>query len=168
MLLANHGPVVSGPDLASAVYAAEELEETARLVLLLRGLPVRLLTRAQVDELGAAFREILTRLSPDLAGEAVRNKRRLRQYRGVIANDAVASGRFGLVEPLVGEAEKFGQCRRLGGEAGDTDADRELQRSPFRDDLTDSLMLSPSSRADGTGNGQSTANSSPPMRNICS
>ena len=57
VLLANHGPVVAGKDLASAVYAAEELEETAKLVLLLRGAPVRLLTEAQVAELKAVFGE---------------------------------------------------------------------------------------------------------------
>lgn len=55
VLLANHGPVVAGKDLRSAVYAAEELEETARLVLLLRGLPVRQLTEEQVAELLARF-----------------------------------------------------------------------------------------------------------------
>ena len=37
VLLANHGPVVTGKDIASAVYAAEELEETAKLPVLLRG-----------------------------------------------------------------------------------------------------------------------------------
>ena len=37
VLLANHGPVVAGKELESAVYAAEELEETAKLHLLLRG-----------------------------------------------------------------------------------------------------------------------------------
>ena len=37
MLLANHGPVVSGKTLLDAVYAAEELEESAKLALLLRG-----------------------------------------------------------------------------------------------------------------------------------
>jgi ribulose-5-phosphate 4-epimerase/fuculose-1-phosphate aldolase len=51
VLLANHGPVVSGKDLASAVYAAEELEETAKLALLLRHLPHRLLTPAQIADL---------------------------------------------------------------------------------------------------------------------
>ncbi len=51
VLLANHGPVVSGGTLIDAVYAAEELEEAARLFLLLRGSPVRLLTPAQVDAL---------------------------------------------------------------------------------------------------------------------
>ena len=33
VLLANHGPVVAGKSLADAVYATEELEETARLFL---------------------------------------------------------------------------------------------------------------------------------------
>jgi ribulose-5-phosphate 4-epimerase/fuculose-1-phosphate aldolase len=55
VLLANHGPVVSGATLADAVAAAEELEESARLALLLRGANPRLLTPAQVEELLAAF-----------------------------------------------------------------------------------------------------------------
>ena len=55
VLLANHGPVVAGNDLASAVYAAEELEETAKLVLLLRGLPTRGLNKKQVEELVRVF-----------------------------------------------------------------------------------------------------------------
>ncbi|NVO14470.1 MAG: aldolase [Rhodoplanes sp.] len=55
VLLANHGPVVSATDLQTAVYAAEELEETAKLLVLLQGRPTRLLTPAQVDELTAAF-----------------------------------------------------------------------------------------------------------------
>jgi ribulose-5-phosphate 4-epimerase/fuculose-1-phosphate aldolase len=50
-LLANHGPVVAGTDLAAAADAVEELEETARLFLLLRDLPTRPLTAAQADEL---------------------------------------------------------------------------------------------------------------------
>lgn len=54
VLLANHGPVVSARDLPTAVYAAEELEETAKLLLLLRGLQPRLLTPDQVAELNAA------------------------------------------------------------------------------------------------------------------
>lgn len=37
VLLANHGPVVTGKDIHSAVYAAEELEETAKLLVTLRG-----------------------------------------------------------------------------------------------------------------------------------
>ncbi|MBM6402151.1 3-oxo-tetronate 4-phosphate decarboxylase [Phycicoccus sonneratiae] len=51
MLLANHGPVVAGPDLATAADAVEELEETARLYLLLRGESTRPLTTAEADAL---------------------------------------------------------------------------------------------------------------------
>lgn len=55
LLLANHGPVVSGATLTDAVYAAEELEEAARLYLLLRGAAPRLLTPAQVEDLLRTF-----------------------------------------------------------------------------------------------------------------
>jgi ribulose-5-phosphate 4-epimerase/fuculose-1-phosphate aldolase len=56
LLLANHGPVVSGASLVEAVHAAEELEEAARLALLLRGVPgVRALHPAQVDDLLETF-----------------------------------------------------------------------------------------------------------------
>lgn len=55
VLLANHGPVVSGKDLFSAVCAAEELEETAKLLVALRGLPTRMLDAAQVAELKETF-----------------------------------------------------------------------------------------------------------------
>ena len=51
MLLANHGPVVAGGDLAAAADAAEELEETAALHLLLRGHATRPLTAHQVGQL---------------------------------------------------------------------------------------------------------------------
>jgi ribulose-5-phosphate 4-epimerase/fuculose-1-phosphate aldolase len=51
ILLANHGPIVAGKDLESAVYAMEELEETAKLYLLLRGSRPRLLSAEQVEEL---------------------------------------------------------------------------------------------------------------------
>lgn len=47
VLLANHGPVVAGTSLAAAADAAEELEATAKLYLLLRGAKVRTLTEAQ-------------------------------------------------------------------------------------------------------------------------
>jgi ribulose-5-phosphate 4-epimerase/fuculose-1-phosphate aldolase len=56
VLLANHGPVVSGASLEAAVNAAEELEETAKLFLLLRGEEVRLLTAEQLEELRIAFK----------------------------------------------------------------------------------------------------------------
>ena len=55
VLLANHGPVVSGKTLLDAVYAAEELEEAAKLYLLLRGADPRLLLPRQVDDLLATF-----------------------------------------------------------------------------------------------------------------
>ena len=55
VLLANHGPVVAGASLEAAVFAMEELEETAKLHLLLRGLNPRLLKPAQIRDLAAAF-----------------------------------------------------------------------------------------------------------------
>jgi ribulose-5-phosphate 4-epimerase/fuculose-1-phosphate aldolase len=51
LLLANHGPIVAGPSLEAAASAIEELEETAKLALLLRGLPQRLLSLEQLAEL---------------------------------------------------------------------------------------------------------------------
>jgi ribulose-5-phosphate 4-epimerase/fuculose-1-phosphate aldolase len=56
ILLANHGPVVVGTSLESAVFAAEELEETARLLVLTRGLDVRHLDSAQIAALNARFK----------------------------------------------------------------------------------------------------------------
>jgi ribulose-5-phosphate 4-epimerase/fuculose-1-phosphate aldolase len=53
VLLANHGPVVTGKDISSAVYAAEELEETAKLLVMLRGLPTRMLSNENVAELNS-------------------------------------------------------------------------------------------------------------------
>jgi len=55
VLLANHGPVVAGTSLAAAAGAIEELEETARLHLLLQGHRVRTLTPAQVEDLRQKF-----------------------------------------------------------------------------------------------------------------
>ena len=55
VLLANHGPVVAGDTLEAAVFAMEELEETARLYLLLRGLNPRHLSPAQVADLIKTF-----------------------------------------------------------------------------------------------------------------
>lgn len=55
VLLANHGPVVSGDSLEAAVYATEELEETARLFLTLYGKPVRALDDVQIEELRQVF-----------------------------------------------------------------------------------------------------------------
>lgn len=55
VLLANHGPVVAGGSLEAAVFATEELEETAKLYLLLRGLNPRYLSPEQVDDLVRVF-----------------------------------------------------------------------------------------------------------------
>jgi len=55
-LLANHGPVVAGPSLEAAVFAAEELEETAKLHILLLGARPRHLDQDQIDDLVAHFK----------------------------------------------------------------------------------------------------------------
>jgi ribulose-5-phosphate 4-epimerase/fuculose-1-phosphate aldolase len=55
VLLANHGPVVAGSSLEAAVNAIEELEQTARVWMLLRGSRVRLLSEEQVAELDRRF-----------------------------------------------------------------------------------------------------------------
>jgi ribulose-5-phosphate 4-epimerase/fuculose-1-phosphate aldolase len=56
ILLGNHGPVVAGVSLEAAVCAIEELEETAKLVVLSRGMDVRRLTAVQVAALEDRFR----------------------------------------------------------------------------------------------------------------
>jgi ribulose-5-phosphate 4-epimerase/fuculose-1-phosphate aldolase len=55
VLLANHGPVVAGDTLEAAVFATEELEETAKLYLLLRNLNPRFLSPEQVADLVKTF-----------------------------------------------------------------------------------------------------------------
>jgi ribulose-5-phosphate 4-epimerase/fuculose-1-phosphate aldolase len=55
VLLANHGPVVSAATLVDAVAAAEELEEAARLHLLLQAHAPRQLTAGQIDDLLTTF-----------------------------------------------------------------------------------------------------------------
>lgn len=55
VLLANHGPVVAATHLEAAVYAVEELEETARLTLLTRGMQPRTLTLAQIRDVVEVF-----------------------------------------------------------------------------------------------------------------
>ena len=55
VMLANHGPVVAGKDIEAACNAIEELEDTARLAMMTRGLGARSLTDAQVKTLVAKF-----------------------------------------------------------------------------------------------------------------
>ncbi len=54
-MLANHGPVVAGADVEAACNAIEELEDTARLAMLTRGLNPRMLTEAQVRAVVTKF-----------------------------------------------------------------------------------------------------------------
>lgn len=55
ILLANHGPIISGKNIREAVFNAEELEETARLYFMLKPFGMNTLTTENVDELNATF-----------------------------------------------------------------------------------------------------------------
>lgn len=55
VLLAHHGPIVSASELDTAVNAIEELEETAKLYLLLADKSPRTLTPRQVRDLEKRF-----------------------------------------------------------------------------------------------------------------
>lgn len=55
VMLANHGPVVAGKDVEAACNAIEELEDTARLAMMTRGLNPRGLTDTQVQSLVTTF-----------------------------------------------------------------------------------------------------------------
>lgn len=55
VMLANHGPVVAGKDIEAACNAIEELEETARLAILMRGYDANMLTPDQVSTLVTKF-----------------------------------------------------------------------------------------------------------------
>ena len=55
VMLANHGPVVAGKDIEAACNAVEELEDTARLALLTRGMNPRMLTSDQIQSLVTKF-----------------------------------------------------------------------------------------------------------------
>jgi ribulose-5-phosphate 4-epimerase/fuculose-1-phosphate aldolase len=55
VMLANHGPVVAGKDVEAACNAVEELEDTARLALITRGMNPRMLTGDQIDALVTKF-----------------------------------------------------------------------------------------------------------------
>lgn len=55
VMLANHGPVVAGKDVEAACNAIEELEDTARLAILMRGIPARRLSEAEIARVVTEF-----------------------------------------------------------------------------------------------------------------
>jgi 3-dehydro-4-phosphotetronate decarboxylase len=55
VLLENHGPVVAGDSLDAAVFAIEELEEAAKLAIILRTMKVRHLAPAAIADLNRHF-----------------------------------------------------------------------------------------------------------------
>ena len=56
VLLENHGPVVAGASLDAAVFAIEELEEAAKLAIILRGMKVRHLAPEAIADLNQHFK----------------------------------------------------------------------------------------------------------------
>jgi ribulose-5-phosphate 4-epimerase/fuculose-1-phosphate aldolase len=55
VMLASHGPVVAGKDIEAACNAIEELEDTARLALLTRGMEPIQLTPSQIQSVVKRF-----------------------------------------------------------------------------------------------------------------
>ncbi len=55
IMLANHGPVVAGTDVEAACNAIEELEDTAKLAMLMRGYDAKMLTAEQVNQVVTQF-----------------------------------------------------------------------------------------------------------------
>jgi len=55
VMLAHHGPVVAGKDITAACNAIEELEDTARLALLTRGMNPNWLSGDQISALVTKF-----------------------------------------------------------------------------------------------------------------
>lgn len=55
VMLANHGPVVAGKDVEAACNAIEELEDTARLAMMTRGLNPKMLNTAQITDIVTQF-----------------------------------------------------------------------------------------------------------------
>lgn len=55
VMLANHGPVVAGKDIEAACNAIEELEDTARLAMMTRGMNARALSDDQVQAVVTKF-----------------------------------------------------------------------------------------------------------------
>lgn len=55
VMLANHGPVVAGTDVEAACNAIEELEDTAKLAMLMRGYDAKMLTAYEVNQVVTQF-----------------------------------------------------------------------------------------------------------------
>ncbi len=55
VMLANHGPVVAGKDIEAACNAIVELEDTARLAMMTRGMSPRGLSQTDVERLVTTF-----------------------------------------------------------------------------------------------------------------
>ena len=55
ILMAHHGPIVAGKDLETAVYSSEELEESAKLYLILNNLSYNTLSKEEVETLKSRF-----------------------------------------------------------------------------------------------------------------
>ena len=70
VMLANHGPVVAGKDVEAACNAIEELEDTARLAMLTRGLHPRALTP---DQVGTGEHTMFTLLVPAHSAQIIVN-----------------------------------------------------------------------------------------------
>ncbi|MEP1442021.1 MAG: aldolase [Hyphomicrobiales bacterium] len=55
VMLAHHGPVVAGKDIEAACNAIEELEETAKLALLLKGFDAKVLDQTAIKNIVTDF-----------------------------------------------------------------------------------------------------------------
>ena len=55
VMLANHGPVVAGKDIEAACNAIEELEDTAKLAIMMRGYEAKMLTPEQINAVVTQF-----------------------------------------------------------------------------------------------------------------
>ncbi len=57
IIMANHGPIVSAPDVEKCVYGMEELEESCKIALMLKGLGANKLSDGQIQELLNKFKK---------------------------------------------------------------------------------------------------------------
>lgn len=55
VMLANHGPVVAGKDVEAACNAIEELENTAKLAMMMRNVDAKVLTSDQIQAVVTKF-----------------------------------------------------------------------------------------------------------------